>query len=161
MRRLRFLLAILSLLCAGEAAAQAEPALSKGQTLYLPVYSHVYQGSLDRKGNADKLLLSAMISIRNRDPKRAIRVTSARYYDTDGRLLREFVTQPRTIGPFGTIELFIERHDDSGGSGANFAVAWEADASVNPPALEAVHAALEGGRAVMFTTTGSPIRTDN
>lgn len=156
----RLLLAILSLLIAGHAAAQ-EVALSKGQTIYLPVYSHVYQGSYDRKGNADKLLLSAMISIRNRDPKRAIRIASARYYDTGGRMLREFLPQPRTIPPFGTIELFIERHDDSGGSGANFAVVWDADAPVNPPVLEAVHGAIEGGRSIMFTTTGSPIRADN
>lgn len=160
MNILRSLLVILSLVAAGEAAAQAEPPLSKGQTIYLPVYSHVYQGSYDRQGKADKLLLSAMISIRNRDPKRAIRVSSARYYNTDGRLLREFVPQPRTIPPFGTLELFIERHDESGGSGANFAVVWDAESAVNPPALEAVHGALEGGRAVMFTTTGSPIHAD-
>lgn len=159
MIRLRPVFALLSLLLAVNAAAQE--ALSKGQTLYLPVYSHVYQGSYDRKGNADKVLLSAMISIRNRDPKRAVRVASARYYDTDGRLLREFVPQPKTLPPFGTLELFIERHDDSGGSGANFAVVWDAEAPVNPPALEAVHATLEGGRSVMFTTNGSPIRTDN
>jgi hypothetical protein len=157
---IRSSLAILSLLFAGHAAAQAEPALSKGQTVYLPVYSHIYQGSYDRKGNADKLLLSAMVSIRNRDAGRAIRISSARYYDTDGRMLREFVPQPRTIPPFGTIELFIERHDDSGGSGANFAVVWTADTAVNPPTLEAVHATLEGGRSVIFTTTGSAIKTD-
>jgi hypothetical protein len=156
----RLLVAILFLAFALPAAAQAEPPLSKGQTVYLPVYSHVYQGSYDRQGKADKLLLSAMISIRNRDPKHAIRVASARYYDTDGRMLREFVPQPKTIPPFGTIELFIERHDDSGGSGANFAVVWTADTAVNPPALEAVHATLEGGRSVMFTTAGSPIKPD-
>jgi hypothetical protein len=159
--RLRLSIAILSLFFAGHAAAQAEIALSKGQTIYLPVYSHVYQGSYDRKGVADKLLLSAMVSVRNRDPKRAIRITSARYYDTDGRLVREFISQPKTVVPFGTLELFIERHDDSGGSGANFAVAWDAASAVNPPAVEAVHAALEGGRSVMFSTTGTPIRTDN
>lgn len=156
----RLLVAILFLAFASHAAAQAEPPLSKGQTVYLPVYSHVYQGSYDRQGKADKLLLSAMISIRNRDPKHAIRIASARYYDTDGRMLREFLPQAKTIPPFGTIELFIERHDDSGGSGANFAVVWTADTTVNPPALEAVHATLEGGRSVMFTTTGSPIKPD-
>lgn len=159
MLRARILVALLPLLAAFNVLAQE--ALSKGQTVYLPVYSHIYQGSYDRKGNADKVLLSAMISIRNRDPKRAIQVTSARYYDTGGRLLREFVGQAKTVPPFGTMELFIERHDDSGGSGANFAVVWEAETPANPPALEAVHATLEGGRSIMFTTTGSPIRTDN
>jgi hypothetical protein len=159
--RLRLSLALLSLFFAGQAAADADLALSKGQTIYLPIYSHVYHGSYDRKGVADKLLLSAMISVRNRDPKRAIRITSARYFDTSGKLVREFVAQPKTLPPYGTLELFIERHDDSGGSGANFAVVWDAEAAANPPAVEAVHGALEGGRSVMFTTAGSPIRTDN
>lgn len=158
MKPLSLTFALLPLLFSLDGAAQE--ALSKGQTVYLPVYSHVYQGSYDRSGKADKILLSAMISIRNRDPKSPIRIVSARYYDTGGRMLREFVPQPRIVPPFGTIELFIERHDDSGGSGANFAVAWDAEAPVNPPALEAVHASLEGGRSVMFTTSGSPIAAE-
>jgi hypothetical protein len=103
-------------------------------------------------------LLSALISIRNTDPKNPIRVVSARYFNTDGRLLREFVPQARNVPAFGTLELFVERHDESGGSGANFAIVWEADGAVNPPLIEAIHANIEGGRALTFSTTGIPIR---
>lgn len=143
---------------AGLAAAQEPPPPVRGQLVYLPVYSHIYHGNLGRNGTPDKVLLSALVSIRNADPKRPIRVTSARYFNTDGKLLREFVPAPRTVPPFGTIELFVERHDESGGSGANLAVTWEADAAVNPPVIEAVHATIEGGRSVMFSTVGRPIR---
>jgi hypothetical protein len=148
----------LSLLPALPARAQDALPQTKGQLVYLPVYSHIYHGSLDRKGSVDKVLLSALVSVRNTDPKRPIRIYSARYFNTDGKLLREFVPAPRLVPPFGTLELFVERHDESGGSGANFAISWDADAPVNPPVIEAVHAALEGGRSVLFLTSGTPIR---
>ena len=138
-------------------AQEAQPA-SKGQLVYLPVYSHIYHGSLDRKGNPGKVMLSALVSVRNTDPKRPIRVTSARYFNTEGKLLREFVAAPRTVPAFGTLELFVEQHDESGGSGANFAISWDAEAAVNPPVIEAVHAAIEGARSLLFATTGTPIR---
>lgn len=147
----------LSLFLSWPAFAQEAPP-SKGQLVYLPVYSHIYHGSVDRKGKPGKVMLSALVSIRNTDPRRTIRVTSARYYDTEGKLLREFVPTPRTVPAFGTLELFVEQHDDSGGSGANFAIAWEAETPVNPPVIEAVHAAVEGARSLLFTTTGTPIR---
>ncbi len=92
------------------------------------------------------------------DAKRPIRVASARYYNTDSKLLRELVAKPTTIPAFGTLELFVEQHDDTGGSGANFAIAWDADGAVNPPVIEAVHAAFEGARSVLFVTTGKAIR---
>jgi len=149
---------LLGLLLSLNAAAQEVAAPSKGQLVYLPVYSHIYHGSLDRKGLPGKVMLSAMVSIRNTDPKRAIRVTSARYFNTEGKQLREFVTAPRTVPAFGTLELFVEQHDESGGSGANFAIAWDAETAVNPPVIEAVHAAVEGARSLLFSTAGTPIR---
>ena len=60
--------------------------------------------------------MSTHVSIRNTDPKLAIRVNSARYYDTEGKLLREYLPSPKSIPPFGTHELFVPRSDSSGGS---------------------------------------------
>lgn len=140
------------------ALAQDAPPPSKGQLLYLPVYSHIYHGVLDRKGKPDNLLLSALVSIRNADSRRPIRISSARYYDTEGKLLREFVAAPRVIPAFGTLELFVEQNDTSGGSGANFAIAWEAETAVNPPVVEALHAFIQGPRSVVFITYARPMR---
>lgn len=140
------------------AVGQDAPAAPKSQLAYLPVYSHIYHGSYDRKGNPGKVLLSAMVSIRNTDPRRPIRVTSARYFNTEGKLLREFVSASRIVSAFGTLELFVEKHDESGGSGANFIIGWEADAPVNPPVIEAIHAAIEGASSVLFATSATPIR---
>ncbi len=137
-------------------AEQPAP-LSKGQTLYVPVYSHISHGNLDGRGKPSELLLSSMLSLRNTDPAHSITVTSARYYDTDGKLLREYLPKPQVLGPMGSAELFVEHKDKAGGSGANFVVEWKADRSVNPPIVETVNAYFFGTQSVAFTSPGRPI----
>lgn len=144
----------------GMAVAQEARPLSRGQSLYLPVYSHLLYGNLDKKGNASRALLSALVSIRNTDPRRPLKVLSARYFDTSGRFLREYVSAPVSVPPFGTHELFVELHDESGGSGANFVIRWESAESMNPPLVEAIHANMDSGKAVIVTTQALPIRTE-
>lgn len=137
-------------------AQQARP-LTGNQTLYLPIYSHMLYGNLGRNGKASYALLSALVSIRNTDTRRALRVISARYYDTHGKLIDERVPKPLLLPPLGTLELFVELNDASGGSGANFIVRWDAEQPINPPLVEALHANMDGGKAVIFTTHAVPI----
>ena len=131
--------------------------LVKGQTLYLPIYSHMLYGNLGKSGKASYVLLSALVSIRNTDTKRPMRVLSARYYDTHGKLLGERVPTPVILPPLGTLELFVELNDASGGSGANFVVKWDAEQAISPPLLESLHANMDGGKAVIFMTQSVPI----
>jgi len=156
MHTTRFALALLFWL-SGSAAAQAPATRSTGQMLYLPIYSHVWHGDLDGKGEPAKALVSISVSIRNTDPAKSIRVHSAQYFDTDGKRLREYVTAPRTIPKMGTIELFIPRSDDTGGSGANFVIVWKSDTPASPPIVEGFHANLPAGRSIAFTTSARPI----
>ncbi len=131
--------------------------LSRSQTLYLPIYSHMFYGNIGKSGKPSHTLLSALVSIRNTDPKAALRIRSARYYDTHGKLLGERVPAATTIPPLGTLELFVELNDASGGSGANFIIKWDADQLINPPLVESLHANLDGGKAIVFTTQATPI----
>lgn len=141
-------------------AMAAEP-LSSGQTLYLPVYSHIWHGDRVIDGKYPlKSLVSALVSIRNTSLKVPIRVSTARYYSTEGKMLREFITSPRTIAPMGTLELFIEQKEADGGSGANFVIAWDAAAPTNAPIVEAVHADIKGHRTLTFITSAHPIQAD-
>lgn len=139
------------------ATAQEVRALSAGQTIYLPIYSHMLYGNLGKSGKASQVLLSALVSIRNTDGRRPLRILSARYYDTHGKLLGERTPTPIVIPPYGTFELFVELNDASGGSGANFIVKWDAEAPINPPLIEALHANMDGGKAVIFMTQSVPI----
>lgn len=124
-------LLIANLLCSNSFAADE---LSKGQTLYLPVYSHIWHGDRVVDGRQPlKNQVSALVSIRNTSMKSQIRVLSARYYSTDGNLLKEFIKKPVSINAMGTFELFIERKESEGGSGANFIIQWDASNLTNPP----------------------------
>lgn len=140
------------------ATAQEAPPLSSGQSLYLPVYSHLYHGDVhSRTGKPSETLVSTHVSIRNTDMKTAVRIASARYYNTEGKLLREYLPAPQTIPPLGTYELFVPRSDSSGGSGANFIIDWSAEKPANPPLVEALHADIREARTLLFVTTGRPI----
>lgn len=142
------------------AAAQDFAALSVGQSLYLSVYSHLYHGDVNPKtGKPSETLVSTLVSIRNTDPRMPLKVTGARYYNTEGKLLREFLSAPQTIPPLGTHELYVPRSDSSGGSGANFIIDWTAERPINPPLVEALHADIREARTLLFVTTARPIQT--
>jgi hypothetical protein len=135
------------------AHAQTLPGRSTGQTLYLPVYSHIWHGDTTASGERAKTLMSVAVSIRNTDLAKPIRVVSAQYYDTDGKKLRNYVTTPQVVAPMGTLELFVPRSDDTGGSGANFIIVWKADQAASAPLVEGIHANLPAGRAIAFIST--------
>lgn len=117
------------------------------QTLYLPIQSHLYQGDINpRTGKPAEVPLSAYVSIRNTDPRASLRVTSARYYNAEGQLLREFLPKPQSVPPLGTYELHIPR---TNAAGTNFIIVWNAERPINPPQVEAVHS---DGRALFFVT---------
>lgn len=151
--------ALLAGLLANQSFAGEEPALSTGQSLYLAIYSHLYHGDVHpRTGKPSETLVSTHVSIRNTDPGAALKVLGARYYNTDGKLLREFLPRPQAIPPLGTYELYVPRSDSSGGSGANFIIDWASDKPINPPIVEALHADIREARTLLFITTARPIQ---
>lgn len=143
------------------AAAIDDVPLSKGQTLYLPIYSDIWHGDRVVDGRYPlKNPVSALVSIRNTSLKTSIKLISARYFSTDGKLLKQFVQAPRTIAPMGTYELFVEKQESMGGSGANFIIQWEAGTATNPPVVEAIHADIKGHSTFTFVTTAHPINPE-
>lgn len=147
----------LGMLCALPLKAEE---LAKGQTIYLPIYSHIWYGDLEASGQPKKALMSALVSIRNTSLKMPIRVTSSRYYSTEGRLLKEFAPSTRTVPPMATLEFFVEKSESAGGSGANFIIQWEAASETNPPVIEAVHTDIQLNRTPTFITSGRAIRAE-
>ncbi len=140
------------------AFGQALPPLSTGQTLYLPIYSHIYHGDQDHSGVPRSTLVSTHISLRNTDTQQAVKLVSARYYDTKGKLVREFLPAPVVLPPLATHELHVPRTDTSGGSGANFLIDWTSEKPANPLLVEALHADIREARTLLFVTTAQPIR---
>lgn len=148
--RATLLLCLLSL--TGPATSE-EVQFSQGQSLYVPVYSHIFIG--DRKMSFN---LSANLSIRNTDPDQSLTVTSVRYYDSEGALVKTFLTDPKPINPMGSAYFFIPASDTSGGWGANFIVTWSSKVPVNTPLVECVMTGMKGSHSISFIAKGKPIR---
>ena len=140
------------LLCPG-AWGQTETTLSKGQTVYVPVYSHIYSGNKERPFD-----LAATVSIRNTDPNNAITVLSADYYDSNAKLVRKYVEKPIQLNAMASTRYIIKESDKTGGSGASFVVKWKADHSVNPPIIESVMIGTQGQQGLSFTSRGQVIK---
>lgn len=149
---MRTILAVL--LLAVLAIRPAAAAEATGQTVYLPVYSHIWHGDMKGDGSPERLLVSTLVSIRNTDPRHPITLQQADYYDTDGKLIRHYAEQPRIIGPMATVEYFVTLTDTSGGSGANFLIRWSAAQAVSDPVVEGVHAYFRGTHSLGFLTQG-------
>jgi hypothetical protein len=124
-----------------------------GQTVYVPVYSHIY--SYDKKRVID---LAATLSIRNTDEQHPIRLDSVRYFDSEGKLLREHLDQPARLGPMASTDFVVEQRDTAGGSGANFIVEWVAGEEVTPPVIESVMIGASSQQGISFVSTGRVIR---
>jgi len=126
--------------------------LSKGQTIYVPVYSHIYHGIKARPFN-----LTVTVSVRNTDLRRPMTVLGADYYDTEGGLVRHFLDKPVTLPPLGTREFIVDERDEAGGSGANCIVRWSAAEPVNAPVVEAVMIGASSNQGISFVCAGRVI----
>jgi len=146
------LFVVLMLLGVVSACASGAAPLSSGQTLYVPVYSHVYSGP-----NGQPFQLAVMLSLRNTDPHQSLRLTALDYYDNDGQLVRHYLTAPMTLAPLASHHVFIKETDQQGGFGANFVVRWTSEAPINPPLVESVMIGARSGQGISFVCPAQPI----
>lgn len=129
--------------------------IATGQTIYVPAYSHVYYG--DGK-DGKEYLLAITLSIRNTSLTDSISVASVRYYDSKGKLVKEYSKNSLQIPPMATAEFFVEEQDKSGGSGANFIVEWTAQKDVTEPVVEAVMISTAFQQGISFISSGRVIK---
>ena len=146
----RLCLCLLALVGLWAAPSLAEPvALSQGQLVYVPVYSHIFFGDRPQSFN-----LSVTLSIRNVDMTHPIEVTSVRYYDENGKLVRDVSPKRTTIAPFSSTRVFIKESDVSGGSEASFLVRWRSAQKVTPPLIYALMVGASFGQGISFSFPG-------
>jgi len=128
--------------------------LSSGQTVYVPIYSHIYSGVKGRPFD-----LAATLSIRNTDPQYPITLVSVKYYDSDGKLVEDHILKkPKQLDALVSARYVITEGDKTGGSGANFIVVWKSHQNVNPPIIEAVMIGTHSGQGISFTSRGQVIK---
>jgi len=124
-----------------------------GQTVYVPVYSHIYADG------GKPQLLETTLSIRNLDPKVTISIKAVDYFDTGGKLVKQYRGQALSLGPLESTEILVEKTDTRGGSGANFIIVWDSVEPAYEPLIEAVMVALDGSKSFAFTSPGRALVT--
>lgn len=154
LQRVLVLLCLCSFLPPSLHAADKSNGWSKGQLVYVPVYSHIYSGNREQP-----FLLTVTLSIRNIDPVNQIKVTRVDYYETQGRLLKKYIDKPITLNPLESSRYIVPQKDKSGGSGANFLVKWHSDNAVSPPIIETIMISTQMQRGISFTSRGQEVMT--
>lgn len=123
-----------------------------GEVVYVPIYSSIYSHNSERW-----IELTATLSFRNTDATREVFIRSAKYYDTDGKLLEDRAEKPIRLAPMQTVSMVVERKDTRGGAGANFLVEWVAEPNIHPPVIEAVMVSVSLSNALAFTSPGRTV----
>ncbi|MEZ4970852.1 MAG: DUF3124 domain-containing protein [Flavobacteriaceae bacterium] len=118
------------------------------QTVYIPIYSEIYNRTKDAK-----VLLTATLSIRNTSEADTLFLSRVDYFNTEGALVRRYLEQSIYLKPLETIDYVIEEKDGEGGTGANFLIDWYAERPLNP-LFQAVMLGAVSNQAFSFTTEG-------
>jgi len=135
-----------------DSTTMESPALRIGEVIYVPVYSHIFQ-----VGKASKQPLSSTLVIHNVDPTKSMQVTSVRYYDHSGAEIKEYIDEPRMLGPFASANFVVDLGEDRGGVGANFIVEWQAEQTLVSPIVQAIMSGGTGTQGLSFVTQGKVI----
>jgi hypothetical protein len=143
---------LLSIFCQSVPAA-SEYRLSKGQTLYVPVYGNIFSAPKKILFN-----LAILLSIRNTDMSKPINIIAADYYDTKGKLVRKYYQKPIILAPLESTDIFIPEEDTATGTGANFIVKWNAQKEVNVPIIESVMIGMKFGQGISFVSPAQEIK---
>jgi len=121
--------------------------------IYIPIYSDIYLDQVNQKN-----LLAATLSIRNTSFNDTLFISKIDYFNTDGDLLRTYVKNLLSLPPMATINYVIEKHDDTGGPGANFIVELNSKNENVAPLIQAVMIGETGNTAFSFATDGYSIK---
>ena len=127
-----------------------------GQTIYVPIYSYIYH--YDRKETYN---LTATLSIRNTDLTSPIVVTSVRYNNSAGLLVRKYLERPIQVAALASTHFVVDSSDTSGGLGANFIVEWVAQTEVSSPIVEAIMVGSSFQQGISWISPGKAIESKN
>ena len=132
---------------------RADVKLSKGQTIYVAAYSHIYHGDREQPFN-----LTITLSVRNTDMENQITLSSIDYYDTDGKFIKKYMDNEVKLAPLASTRYVVKESDKSGGSGANFIVTWKSEKKVTPPIVETIMISTSTQQGLSFSSRGVVIK---
>lgn len=124
--------------------------ISEAQIVYVPIYTYIETGADEAQ------LLDSILGIRNSDPEHAITITSARFYDGKGKLVKEyFDTGPVELAPLEARTLKIKKSGFGDiGAAANFIIAWKSETPVYETIIDAIMFGFINGKSITFKSVG-------
>jgi hypothetical protein len=147
----------------GSAAERLQPVTSAPangvvrRMVYVPIYSSLYLG---RDIKHDMVQLAATLSVRNISPRYPVVIESVRYYDSQGRLVKDHLAKPAALAALASVEFVVSEADRSGGPGANFLVKWSGPPGVDEPLIEAVMLGRSANAGISFTSAGRVVTNE-
>lgn len=126
--------------------------LEKGES-YLSIYSEIYSQTMHRTHD-----LTVTVSLRNTSSSDSIFISTANYYDTNGKLIKGYVKKSIFLSPLETIDIVINELDNSGGTGGNFVFDWFKKEGSQDPYFEAIMISTSGQQGLSFTTQGIRVK---
>ncbi|HIK46150.1 MAG TPA: DUF3124 domain-containing protein [Leptolyngbyaceae cyanobacterium M65_K2018_010] len=133
-------------------AAAQRPTLVTGQVIYVPIYSEIYDLGPNRT-----FQLAATLSLRNTDRQNPIVITAVDYYDSAGKRVKTYLTDPIQLAPLTSTAVVVHQTDTLGGTGANFLVTWGAAVAVSEPIVEAIMISTASQQGISFVSPGRVI----
>ncbi len=127
-----------------------------GQTVYVPAYSEIFHTNASQT-----VKLTVTLAIHNSDPNSPIIIESVEYFDTNGKLVKNYVENPQQVPPLATAGFVVEQSDTSGGWGANFLVKWGAEQPVYEPVIEAVMISTSSAIGISMISPGRVVSQSN
>lgn len=118
---------------------------------YVPVYSHVYISE------NKYVRLSITLSIRNSDLTKDLYLESIDYYNTDGKLVKQYLSSPHILKPMSSIDYVVNLEDMSGGNGAKFLINTASKNKTSTPIVQAIMINTLGNSNLSFLTQGQII----
>jgi len=97
-------------------------------------------------------------SIHNASETRPLVLRRIAYFDTNGKMVENYLKAPVAPEPFSTVEVFVPTTDVRGGTGANFVVDWAAVGEIAEPVVEALMFGGLGGGYYAFISQGRPLK---
>ncbi|HTP12352.1 MAG TPA: DUF3124 domain-containing protein [Bacteroidota bacterium] len=128
-------------------------ALTKGQTVYVSVYSNIFTAP-----RGIPFSLEATLIIRNTDMTNSLKVTTADFYDTEGKIIKQFAGTAITLKPLETKHIYLPKEGVEGGLGANFIVRWTAERAINAPIVECLMIGARSAQGISFVSPGKVIQ---
>ena len=139
-------------LVAGGAAGEVK--LVKGQTLYIPSPTSFMAGTYSFN-------VRATVYIHNTDPTNAISITGIDFYNSGGKLVEKYVTQPLKLNALAATRVNVKQPlEGEDGMAAHFVISWQSEHKVVEPLISGLFTGVSGTRGYSFTSDPRIIQED-